>query len=100
MRKPTLGRTYPSRPPSPAAARGASRVTVSADKFKVKPGVDTNIETLIENALKNAAECAALDVTKQMAADKKAMDELASYVRTAIMMECFPGGVIWQQCRR
>lgn len=25
MRKPTLGRTYPSRPPSPAAARGASR---------------------------------------------------------------------------
>ncbi len=22
MRKPTLGRTYPSRPPSPAAARG------------------------------------------------------------------------------
>lgn len=60
-----------------------NKVTVSADKFKVKPGVDTNIETLIENALKNAAECAALDVTKQMAADKKAMDELASYVRTA-----------------
>lgn len=77
-----------------------NKVTVSADKFKVKPGVDTNIETLIENALKDAAECAALDVTKQMAADKKAMDELASYVRTAIMMECFPGGVIWQQCRR
>jgi hypothetical protein len=28
MRKPTLGRTYPSRPPSPAAARGASRAAL------------------------------------------------------------------------
>lgn len=48
----------------------------------------------------DAAECAELDVAKQMAADKKAMDELTSHVRKAIMMECFPGGVIWQQCRR
>ncbi|NMR95694.1 Fur-regulated protein, partial [Vibrio parahaemolyticus] len=39
-------------------------------------------------------------VAKQVAADKKAMDEQASYVRTAIMMACLPGGVIWQQCRR
>ncbi|WP_172750388.1 Fur-regulated protein [Citrobacter freundii] len=77
-----------------------SKVTISTDKFEVKPGIDANTEGLIENALKNAAECAALDVAKQVAADKKAMDELASYVRTAIMMECFPGGVIWQQCRR
>jgi len=77
-----------------------NKVTTSADKFEVNSGVDTNLEALIENVLKNAAECAALDVAKQVAADKKAMDELASYVRTAIMMECFPGGVIWQQCRR
>ncbi|MDM2753698.1 hypothetical protein OGY72_07480 [Citrobacter sp. Cpo221] len=77
-----------------------NKVTTSSDKFEVNSGVDTNLEALIENALKNAAECAALDVAKQVAADKKAMDELASYVRTAIMMECFPGGVIWQQCRR
>ncbi|WP_275260757.1 Fur-regulated protein [Citrobacter portucalensis] len=77
-----------------------NKVTISTNKFEVKPGIDTNTEALIENALKNAAECAARDVAKQMAADRKAMDELASYVRTAIMMECFPGGVIWQQCRR
>ncbi|MGV4313423.1 Fur-regulated protein [Citrobacter freundii] len=77
-----------------------NKVAISANKFEVKPGINANLEALIENALKNAAECAVLDVAKQMAADKKAMDELASYVRTAIMMECFPGGVIWQQCRR
>ena len=77
-----------------------NKVTISADKFEVKPGIDTNTEALIENALKNAAECAALDAAKQVAADKKAMDGLASYVRTVIIMECFPGGVIWQQCRR
>ena len=77
-----------------------NKVTVSADKFEVKSGVDTNLDAVLDNALKNAAECAALDVAKQMAADKKAMDELVSYVRTAIMMECLPGGVIWQQCRR
>ncbi|MBD9990217.1 Fur-regulated protein [Citrobacter freundii] len=73
-----------------------NKVTISTDKFEVKPGIDTNTEALIENA----AECAARDVAKQVAADKKAMDEQASYVRTAIMMECLPGGVIWQQCRR
>ncbi|EPJ4169877.1 phage tail tip fiber protein [Citrobacter freundii] len=77
-----------------------NQVTISADKFEVNSGVDTNLEAVLGNSLKNAAECAALDVAKQMAADKKAMDELTSHVRKAIMMECFPGGVIWQQCRR
>lgn len=77
-----------------------NQVTISADKFEVNSGVDTNLEAVLGNSLKNAAECAALDVAKQMAADKKAMDEQASYVRTAIMMECLPGGVIWRQCRR
>ncbi|MDN4264684.1 Fur-regulated protein, partial [Citrobacter freundii] len=77
-----------------------NKVTISTDKFEVKPGIDANTEALIENSLKNAAECAARDVAKQVAADKKAMDEQASYVRTAIMMECLPGGVIWWQCRR
>ncbi|HCX5188208.1 TPA: Fur-regulated protein [Escherichia coli] len=77
-----------------------NQVTISADKFEVNSGVDTNLEAVLGNSLKNAAECAALDVAKQMAADKKTMDELTSHVRKAIMMECFPGGVIWQQCRR
>lgn len=77
-----------------------NQVTISADKFEVNSGVDTNLEAVLGNSLKNAAECAALDVAKQMAADKKAMDELTSHVRKAIIMECFPGGVIWQQCRR
>ncbi|WP_275220383.1 Fur-regulated protein [Citrobacter freundii] len=77
-----------------------NKVTISTDKFEVKPGIDANTEALIENALKNAAECAARDVAKQVAADKKAMDEQASHVLTAIMMECLPGGVIWRQCRR
>ncbi|ECK9527023.1 TPA: Fur-regulated protein [Salmonella enterica] len=77
-----------------------NKVTISTDKFEVKPGIDANTEALIENALKNAAECAARDFAKQVAADKKAMDEQASHVRTAIMMECLPGGVIWRQCRR
>lgn len=77
-----------------------NQVTISADKFEVNSGVDTNLEAVLGNSLKNAAECAALDVAKQMAADKKAMDELTSHVRKAIMMECFPGGVIWRQCRR
>ena len=77
-----------------------NKVTISADKFEVKSGVDTNLEAVLENVRKNAAKSAAMDIAKQMAADKKAMDELASYVRTAIMMECFPGGVIWRQCRR
>ncbi|EQA1888359.1 Fur-regulated protein [Citrobacter freundii] len=77
-----------------------NKVTISTNKFEVNSGVDTNLEAVLDNALKNTAECADLDVAKQMTADKKAMDELASYVRTAIMMECFPGGVIWRQCRR
>ncbi|HHT3972852.1 TPA: Fur-regulated protein [Citrobacter freundii] len=77
-----------------------NKVTVSADKFEVKPGVDTNIEALIENALKNAAECAALDVAKQVAADKKAMDELARTIRKAIHNECLAGGIIWQRFNR
>ena len=77
-----------------------STVTIKTPKFKINYGVDTNLEAVLDNALKNAAECADLDVAKQMAADKKAMDELTSHVRKAIMMECFPGGVIWQQCRR
>ncbi|EML9832205.1 Fur-regulated protein [Citrobacter freundii] len=77
-----------------------NKVTISTDQFEVKPGIDANTEALIENALKNAAKSAARDVAKQVAADKKAMDERSSCVRTAIMMECLPGGVIWQQCRR
>ncbi len=36
MRKPTLGRTYPSRPPSPAAARGASRRISEGLQLRVK----------------------------------------------------------------
>lgn len=47
-------------------------------------GIGSNIDSILKNAL----------------AHEKAMDELASYVRTAIMMECFPGGAIWRQCRR
>ncbi|MES0243994.1 Fur-regulated protein, partial [Citrobacter cronae] len=77
-----------------------NKVTISTNKFEVKSGVDTNLEAVLENVRKNAAKSAAMDIVKQMAADRKAMDELASYVRTAIMMECFPGGIIWQQCRR
>ncbi|WP_396041332.1 phage tail tip fiber protein, partial [Citrobacter braakii] len=58
-----------------------NQVTISADKFEVNSGVDTNLEAVLGNSLKNAAECAALDVAKQMAADKKAMDELTSHGR-------------------
>lgn len=64
------------------------KVTISTNKFEVKPGIDANLEALIENALKNAAECAELDVAKQMAADKKAMDELEKTIRKAIRNEC------------
>ena len=77
-----------------------NKVTISTDKFEVKPGINANTEALIENALKNAAESAARDAAKQVAADQKAMDQLACTIRRAIMMECFPGGVIWRQCRR
>lgn len=65
-----------------------NKVAISTNKFEVKPGIDTNLEALIENALKNAAECAALDVAKQMAADQKAMDELEKTIRKAIHNEC------------
>lgn len=74
-----------------------NKVTISVDKFEVKSGIDTNLESVLENALKNADECAALDVAKQMAADKKAMDELANTFRKAIHNECLAGGIIWQR---
>lgn len=77
-----------------------NKVTVSADKFEVKLGVDTNIEALIENVLKNAAECTALDVAKQVAADRKAMDELGKTIRKAIHNECLDGGIICQRFGR
>ncbi|EBJ3704573.1 Fur-regulated protein [Salmonella enterica subsp. enterica serovar Madelia] len=77
-----------------------NKVTISTDKLEVKPGIDANTEALIENALKNATESAARDVAKQVAADQKAMDELTSHVRKTIIMDCYPGGVIWQLCRR
>ncbi|MEH5058277.1 MULTISPECIES: phage tail tip fiber protein [Citrobacter] len=74
-----------------------NQVTISADKFEVNSGVDTNLEAVLGNSLKNAAECAALDVAKQMAADKKAMDELEKTIRKAIHNECLVGGIIWQR---
>ncbi|HAT3897899.1 TPA: Fur-regulated protein [Citrobacter freundii] len=77
-----------------------NKVVISTDKFEVKPGIDTNLESLLKNALKNAAECAALDVAKQVAADKKAMDELAKTIRKAIHNECLAGGIIWQRFGR
>ena len=77
-----------------------NKVAISTNKFEVKPGIDTNLEALIENALKNAAECAALDVAKQMAADQKAMDELEKTIRNAIHNECLAGGIIWQRFSR
>lgn len=77
-----------------------NKVTTSVDKFEVNSGVDTNLEALIENALKNAAECVALDVAKQVAADKKAMDDLAKTIRNAIHNECLAGGIIWQRFSR
>ena len=77
-----------------------NKVTISTDKFEVKPGIDANLESLLENALKNAAECTALDVAKQAAADQKAMDELAKTIRKAIHNECLAGGIIWQRFNR
>ncbi|HEE0042129.1 TPA: Fur-regulated protein [Citrobacter freundii] len=76
-----------------------NRVAISADKFEVKPGIDTNLELLLKNALKNAAECAALDVAKQVEANQKAMDELGKTIRKAIHNECLAGGIIWQRFR-
>ncbi|WP_275221747.1 Fur-regulated protein [Citrobacter freundii] len=72
-----------------------NKVTISADKFEVKLGIDVNLESLIENA----AECAARDVAKQVAADQKAMDELGKTIRKAIHNECLAGGIIWQRFR-
>lgn len=77
-----------------------NKVTISTDKFEVKPGIDANIEALIDNALKNAAESAARDVAKQVAADQKAMDDLAKTIRKAIHNECLAGGIIWQRFSR
>ncbi|WP_250621579.1 MULTISPECIES: hypothetical protein [Bacillus] len=45
MRKPTLGRTYPSRPPSPAAARGASRVGNSYPYYQDKKEKDFSLRS-------------------------------------------------------
>lgn len=77
-----------------------NKVTISTDKFEVKPGIDANLESLLENALKNAAECAARDVARQVAANQKAMDELEKTIRKAIHNECLAGGIIWQRFNR
>ncbi|HFT7152755.1 Fur-regulated protein [Citrobacter freundii] len=77
-----------------------NKVTISADKFEVKSGIDANLESVLENALKNAAECAARDVAKLVAADQKAMDELEKTIRKAIHNECLAGGIIWQRFNR
>ncbi|MBJ8769075.1 Fur-regulated protein [Citrobacter freundii] len=77
-----------------------NKVAISTDKFEVKPCISTNLESLLKNALKNAAECAALDVARQVAADQKAMDELAKTIRKAIHNECLAGGIIWQRFGR
>ena len=77
-----------------------STVTIRTPKFKINYGVDTNLEAVLDNALKNTAECADLDVAKQMAADKKAMDDLAKTIRNAIHNECLAGGIIWQRFSR
>ncbi|EPG1800714.1 hypothetical protein I9Y75_000969 [Citrobacter freundii] len=77
-----------------------NKVAISTDKFEVKPGIDTNLESLFKNTLKNAAECAALDVARQVAADQKAMNELAKTIRKAIHNECLAGGIIWRRFGR
>lgn len=77
-----------------------NKVTISTDKFEVKPGIDANLESLLENALKNAAECAARDVARQVAANQKAMDEMEKTIRKAIHNECLNGGIIWQRFGR
>ncbi|WP_275150691.1 hypothetical protein [Citrobacter koseri] len=77
-----------------------NKVTISADKFEVKPGIDANIESLLENALNNYAVCAVKDVAKKVADDQRAMDELTSTIRETIRNECRPGGAIWGIRRR
>lgn len=64
-----------------------NKVTISADKFEVNSGVDTNLEAVLDNALKNTAECADLD-------------DLAKTIRKAIHNECLAGGIIWQRFSR
>lgn len=58
-----------------------NKVTIGADKFEVKSGVDSNIEAILKNALAN----------------DKAMAELSECVRKAIQKECRPGGLIRNQ---
>lgn len=63
-------------------------------------GIDihVNVEDLLRNALAAHEEIERLrkagDVANKVAADTKAMDELAGHVRKVIMQECCPGGVI------
>ena len=61
-----------------------NKVTISADKFEVKSGVDSNIEAILKNALAN----------------DKSMSELSEFVRKAIQKECQPGGAVWCMCCR
>jgi len=77
-----------------------NKVTISADKFEVKSGIDTNLEVVLENTLKKAAKSAEMDVAKQVAADQKALDELADHIRNAIHNECLAGGIIWRRFSR
>ncbi|UAK19642.1 Fur-regulated protein [Kluyvera sp. CRP] len=73
-----------------------NKVTIGADKFEVKSGVDSNIDGILKNALKNVATVAA----RQAEATEKTMVELSEVVRKAIHKECLPGGLIWhQRCR-
>lgn len=58
-----------------------NKVTIGADKFEVKSGVDSNIDDILKNALAN----------------DKAMAELSVRVREAIQKECRPGGLIWRR---
>ncbi|MGL5966953.1 MAG: Fur-regulated protein, partial [Kluyvera sp.] len=51
-----------------------NKVTIGADKFEVKSGVDSNIEA--------------------------SMFELSEFVRKAIHKECQPGGAVWCMCCR
>lgn len=63
-------------------------------------GIDihVNVEDLLRNALAAHEEIERLrkagDVAEKVAADTKAMDELADHVRKVIMQECSPSGII------
>ncbi|MFA1286053.1 Fur-regulated protein [Citrobacter telavivensis] len=69
-------------------------------------GIDihVNVEDLLRNALAAHEEIERLrkagDVAKKVAADTKAMDELADHVRKVVMQECSPGGIIRRQLSR